>query len=137
MRQLFSTGNWLKNMIFPAPDTHLYPTAVQFTENFKLADYKNCVNDTNSELIPKPLSLYFHLPFCDTVCYYCACNKIITKNKQHATPYLENLNKEIKYQGTIFDGDRLVEQLHWQGRHTDLYTTSKDIRFDGGVRGKF
>jgi oxygen-independent coproporphyrinogen-3 oxidase len=100
---------------FSGPRYTSYPTAVQFTENFKLADYRNCVNDTNSELIPKPLSLYFHLPFCDTVCYYCACNKIITKNKQHAIPYLENLHKEIKYQGTIFDGDRLVEQLHWGG----------------------
>ena len=100
---------------FSGPRYTSYPTAVQFTENFKLVDYRNCVNDTNSELIPKPLSLYFHLPFCDTVCYYCACNKIITKNKQHATPYLENLHKEIKYQGTIFDSDRLVEQLHWGG----------------------
>ena len=100
---------------FSGPRYTSYPTAVQFTENFKLPDYKCCVDDTNSELIPKPLSLYFHLPFCDTVCYYCACNKIITKNKQHATPYLENLHKEIRYQGAMFDDDRIVEQLHWGG----------------------
>ena len=100
---------------FSGPRYTSYPTAVQFMENFKLPDYKSCVNDTNSELIPKPLSLYLHLPFCDTICYYCACNKIITKNRQHAAPYLKNLHKEIKYQGAIFDKDRLVEQLHWGG----------------------
>ena len=100
---------------FSGPRYTSYPTAVQFTENFKLPDYIRCVHDTNSELIPKPLSLYFHLPFCDTVCYYCACNKIITKNKQHAKPYLESLHKEIKLQGAMFDDDRLVEQLHWGG----------------------
>lgn len=92
-----------------------YPTAMQFTENFKLLDYLRCVDETNNELIPKPLSLYLHLPFCDTVCYYCACNKIITKNRQHAELYLKNLQKEIECQGTIFDNDRLVEQLHWGG----------------------
>jgi oxygen-independent coproporphyrinogen-3 oxidase len=84
---------------FSGPRYTSYPTAVQFMENFKLPDYKSCVNETNSELIPKPLSLYLHLPFCDTICYYCACNKIITKNREHATPYLKNLHKEIKYQG--------------------------------------
>ena len=100
---------------FSGPRYTSYPTAVQFSENFKLLDYIRCVHDTNSELIPKPLSLYLHLPFCDTVCYYCACNKIITKNKQHAIPYLDNLHKEIRYQGAMFDDDRLVEQLHWGG----------------------
>ena len=80
---------------FSGPRYTSYPTAVQFSENFKLPDYIRCVHDTNSELIPKPLSLYFHLPFCDTVCYYCACNKIITKNKKDAAPYLGNLHKEI------------------------------------------
>ena len=111
---------------FSGPRYTSYPTAVQFTENFKLPDYEHCVSDTNNELIPKPLSLYFHLPFCDTVCYYCACNKIITKNKQHAVPYLINLHKEIKYQGAIFDNDRLVEQLHWGGG-TPTYISHQQI----------
>jgi oxygen-independent coproporphyrinogen-3 oxidase len=55
------------------------------------------------------------LPFCDTVCFYCACNKIITKNRKHAIPYLENLHKEIAMQAALFDKDRVVEQLHWGG----------------------
>ena len=117
-----------------------YPTAMQFTENFKLPDYRRCVLDTNAELIPRPLSLYIHLPFCDTVCYYCACNKIITKNKQHARPYLENLHKEIQFQGAMFDDDRLVEQLHWGGgtptfiSHQQMYDLMGVIRENFNLR---
>ena len=62
-----------------------------------------------------PLSLYFHLPFCDTVCYFCACNKIVTANKKHAQPYLERLNKEMGIWAESVDSHRPVEQLHWGG----------------------
>ncbi|MDD1606270.1 MAG: oxygen-independent coproporphyrinogen III oxidase, partial [Methylococcaceae bacterium] len=60
-------------------------------------------------------SLYVHIPFCDTVCFYCACNKIITKNRSHAQPYVDNLCKEIAMQGALFDKNRVVNQLHWGG----------------------
>tara|TARA_B100000929_G_C15363833_1_gene371911 strand:- start:48 stop:773 length:726 start_codon:yes stop_codon:yes gene_type:complete len=56
-----------------------------------------------------------HLPFCNTVCFYCACNKIITANKKHITPYLKDLYKEIIMKGKIFDKDRKVEQIHFGG----------------------
>jgi oxygen-independent coproporphyrinogen-3 oxidase len=59
--------------------------------------------------------LYFHIPFCDTVCFYCACNKIITKNRAHAVPYLDSLVSEIAMQGDLFDKNRVVNQLHWGG----------------------
>ncbi len=90
-----------------------YPTAVEFNENFTAASYKEQVKLSNQH--SGPLSLYFHLPFCDTVCFYCACNKIITKNRKHAEPYLANLHKEIALQAALFDSDRLIEQLHWGG----------------------
>jgi len=70
---------------------------------------------TNKDMIPAPLSLYFHLPFCSRVCFYCACNKIITRNTNRATLYLENLYREIRLQSRLFDHDRIVEQLHWGG----------------------
>ena len=92
-----------------------YPTAVQFTEAFTETDYKRWAERTNAEEPKPPLSLYFHIPFCDTVCFYCACNKIITKNRRHAVPYLAHLFKEIAMQGALFDRDRPVEQLHWGG----------------------
>lgn len=90
-----------------------YPTAVEFDPSFDTDSYKQQVALSNQR--GGPLSLYFHLPFCDTVCFYCACNKIITKNRNHAEPYLANLHKEIAMQAALFDADRKVEQLHWGG----------------------
>lgn len=96
-----------------------YPTAVQFTEAFTAARYREIARASNQALDARgraaPLSLYFHIPFCDTVCFYCACNKIITKNRKRAVPYLEQLFREIAAQGELFDRNRPVDQLHWGG----------------------
>ncbi len=92
-----------------------YPTAVQFHPGFREEHYRAWAQQTNEEPIPRPLSLYFHIPFCDTVCYYCACNKIVTKNRAHTVPYLQRLHREIAMQGDLFDRDRPVDQLHWGG----------------------
>jgi len=90
-----------------------YPTAVQFHEGFAEADYRAVAARSNQQ--GGPLSLYFHIPFCDTLCFYCACNKIATRNRKHAVPYLESLFKEIEMQGALFDKSRKVDQLHWGG----------------------
>lgn len=92
-----------------------YPTAVQFDEAFTADSYEDCAARTNREARLRPLSLYFHIPFCDTLCFYCACNKIATKNRAHAIPYLKRLHREIELQGALFDRERVVEQLHWGG----------------------
>jgi len=92
-----------------------YPGASQFNEEFGIKDYYQVVKDSNEDLLPKPLSIYIHLPFCNTVCFYCACNKIITANRSRTIPYLEDLHKEINLQGPLFDNDRIVDQLHWGG----------------------
>jgi len=90
-----------------------YPTAVQFREEFGVSDYQAAAAASNHA--GAPLSLYFHLPFCDTVCYYCACNKIVTNNRARTIPYLEHLYREITLQGALFDRSRTVDQLHWGG----------------------
>lgn len=90
-----------------------YPTALELHEGFTQDNYKTHIELSNSRR--GPLSLYFHIPFCDTVCFYCACNKIITNNRKHAEPYLNNLYREIALQGTLFDRNRVVDQLHWGG----------------------
>jgi oxygen-independent coproporphyrinogen-3 oxidase len=92
-----------------------YPTAVQFTEAFDAARYRELAKASNAGPHAAPLSLYFHIPFCDTVCFYCACNKVITKNRKRAVPYLEQLFSEIALQGALFDHNRPVDQLHWGG----------------------
>ncbi len=92
-----------------------YPTAVSFRSQFTEESYRQTALSSNEDPIPKPLSLYFHIPFCDTICFYCACNKIATKNRTLATEYLQRLHQEIEMQASLFDNDRLVEQLHWGG----------------------
>jgi oxygen-independent coproporphyrinogen-3 oxidase len=90
-----------------------YPTAVQFSEEFTTGRYEEIARGTNEA--GGPLSLYFHIPFCDTVCYYCACNKIVTKDRSKAAPYLDHLYREMALQSELFESDRVVDQLHWGG----------------------
>ncbi len=90
-----------------------YPTAVQFHAQFGEMDYLQAATDSNRQ--QRPLSLYVHLPFCGTVCYYCACNKIITANRKRASPYLDDLHAEIALQAARFDQQRPVQQLHFGG----------------------
>ncbi|MFC1750426.1 oxygen-independent coproporphyrinogen III oxidase [Pseudomonadota bacterium] len=90
-----------------------YPTAVQFHEKLDENEYRRIAKQTNDA--KQPLSLYFHIPFCDTVCFYCACNKIATKDRSKAQPYLDRVYKELAMQAELFDSSRMVDQLHWGG----------------------
>ncbi len=97
-----------------APRYTSYPTAVAFTADFSETDYLHHAANSNTTQLT-PLSLYFHIPFCDTICFYCACNKIATKDYSKAGKYLEYLYREIDIQAKLFDASRVVEQLHWGG----------------------
>ncbi|WP_296650440.1 oxygen-independent coproporphyrinogen III oxidase [Paraburkholderia sp.] len=90
-----------------------YPTALQFRDDFDLAQYRRAASDPGAE--ETDLSLYFHIPFCDTVCFYCGCNKVITKNRGRAKPYLKQLIHEVELQAKLFNTNRPVSQLHWGG----------------------
>jgi oxygen-independent coproporphyrinogen-3 oxidase len=92
-----------------------YPTAPQFTDAFDDKALRRSIERSNHEMIPKPLSLYVHIPFCDTICYYCACNKIITKNHSLSDEYLDLLETELHLLSPLFDPDREIEQLHLGG----------------------
>lgn len=96
-----------------------YPTAVQFNQQFSAEQYIQHCAKTNeisrAATTATPLSLYFHIPFCDTVCFYCGCNKVVTKDRSKARPYLDRMYKEIAMQSQLFDDNRIVEQLHWGG----------------------
>ena len=104
-----------------------YPTAAQFHAGIGEADYSRWASQSNEAIPSRPLSLYFHLPFCDTVCFYCACNKIVTKNRRRAAPYLERLSREMSIQGNLFDHDRTVDQLHWGGG-TPTFISHEEMR---------
>jgi oxygen-independent coproporphyrinogen-3 oxidase len=103
-----------------------YPTAAQFTEAFDAERYRQQVAWSNEDPMPRPLSLYVHVPFCRTVCFYCACNKVITANYRRAEQYLERLIDELDLQAALFDDDRPVEQLHLGGG-TPTYFTDDDL----------
>jgi len=90
-----------------------YPTAVEFHEGFGEPEYRRACARSNAD--GRPLSLYIHIPFCDTVCFYCACNKVVTKDRSRAQPYLERVYRELELQSALFGADRTVEQLHWGG----------------------
>ena len=90
-----------------------YPTAVQFHDGFGEEEYKRHAAASNAA--GGPLSLYFHIPFCDTVCFYCGCNKVATKDRSRAAPYLQRVHRELEMQSALFDSDRMVDQLHWGG----------------------
>ena len=90
-----------------------YPTAPQFSETFSESDFAAAVERSNAS--QRPLSLYFHIPFCDTLCFYCGCNKVVTHTKSRAEPYLRRVEKEMAMQAQWFDTGRPVKQLHWGG----------------------
>ncbi|MDX1442316.1 MAG: oxygen-independent coproporphyrinogen III oxidase [Gammaproteobacteria bacterium] len=92
-----------------------YPTALQFSEDFTAEDYREVALATNDDPIPSPLSLYVHVPFCHSPCFYCGCNRIITRDPLKGQLYLERLYREFELQGELFDPDRKVEQLHLGG----------------------
>ncbi|MCI0517945.1 MAG: oxygen-independent coproporphyrinogen III oxidase [Woeseiaceae bacterium] len=101
-----------------------YPTAAQFTADFTADDYRqNAIASNDSG---KPLSLYVHIPFCRSLCYYCACNKIVTRNVSRVQSYLRALHKEIELQAALFDQGRNVGQLHFGGG-TPTYLDQREL----------
>ncbi len=97
------------------PEYATYPAVEQFYTGFDVTDYRQQVQSSNDELIPRPLSLYIHIPFCDSLCYYCRCNKKVSQQSEEAVPYMAALHREIQLQSELFDDDRKVVQLYFGG----------------------
>ena len=108
-------GALIRKLNQSGPRYTSYPTADRFTEAFGYRDYLQAVATLRTRGAQNPLSLYLHIPFCDTVCYYCACNKIVTRDRSKAVTYLSYLKREIEIQGQLFTGMNRVEQLHFGG----------------------
>jgi len=92
-----------------------YPTADRFVEAFAEVELKQWLGKRNIGGISLPLSVYVHLPFCDTLCYYCGCNKIVTRDHGRSGKYIKYLEKELALVGPLLGADRQVSQLHWGG----------------------
>ena len=99
----------------PGPRYTSYPTAPQFHAGFGERELREVATASNGDPIPRRLSLYVHVPFCESPCFYCGCNRIITRDKARGEAYLARLYREIALTAGLFDRDREVIQLHFGG----------------------
>lgn len=102
-----------------------YPTAVQFQTQVGAFDLLHALRDSRKAV--RPLSLYVHIPFCANICYYCACNKVITKDRGRAQAYLQRLEHEIQMIACHLDPGQVVEQLHFGGG-TPTFLSHDELR---------
>lgn len=114
-----------------------YPTADRFVEAFGPDAYASWVAKSNSGGVRRALSLYVHLPFCSTLCFYCACNKIATKDRNKGRRYLDYLLREIDMQSALFGDDWQVEQMHWGGGTPTFYDVNQLAQLFEVLRSKF
>ena len=111
-----------------------YPTAAQF-QDYGVAAYSTAARASNAA--GAELSIYVHIPFCATVCFYCACNKVVTNNRAHAATYLDWLGKEIELQAALYDGQRVVRQMHWGGGTPTFLDPAQTERLMGMLSDNF
>ncbi len=103
-----------------------YPTADRMVEAFGESDCRQWIAKRNIGGITQPLSVYVHIPFCNTLCYYCACNKIVTRGHEKSTKYIKSLEAEISRVGALLGEDRRICQLHWGGG-TPTFLTREEM----------
>ena len=87
----------LRRYNVPGPRYTSYPTAPVWTDGFSTRDYEEILAASQTAVSPAPLSLYLHIPFCETLCYFCACTVVITGNHSVEEPYLALLEREIDW----------------------------------------
>ncbi len=135
----------LKKYNRPGPRYTSYPTAPLFKKEFGEKEFEAEIVQTNriglTDLTRRtslrPLSLYFHIPFCDTLCYFCGCTMLVTHERQKISEYLTYLEKEIEKISRLVNPNRVVSQLHWGGG-TPTYLHPDEIKRLGNfIREKF
>jgi oxygen-independent coproporphyrinogen-3 oxidase len=106
----------------PGPRYTSYPSAPQFTPAFTEADFRRHAAASNEDPIPRDLSLYVHVPYCFSPCFYCGCNRVITRDFGRAAPYVERVIREAERVAPLFDRTRQVVQLHFGGGTPNFLT---------------
>lgn len=105
--------NLLRKYDRSVPRYTSYPPATELKEDFREIDFKAAIAVGNYK--NTPLSLYCHIPFCESPCYFCGCNTVITQRKEVAEPYLDYIGRDLEQIARLVDRDRQVQQLHWGG----------------------
>ncbi len=129
----------LRRFDVPGPRYTSYPTADRFVEAFTADDYARALTQRRSgaAAMALPLSLYVHIPFCESLCYYCACNKIITKHHDRATPYLRYLSREVDLHTALLGTGQTVTQLHLGGGSPTFLSDAELRELMGMLRRNF
>lgn len=105
----------LRRFDIPGPRYTSYPTADRFVEAFTERDYVQALEQRRAGSLALPLSVYVHVPFCESLCYYCACNKVVTRHHEKAAEYLRYLSRELELQTDHLGRGHSVSQLHLGG----------------------
>ncbi|MFO1519390.1 MAG: oxygen-independent coproporphyrinogen III oxidase [bacterium] len=127
----------LKRYDKPGPRYTSYPTAPKFSKDFGPKDFEEEIRGTNAGNSRNPVSLYFHIPFCDTLCYFCGCNMLVTHERQKISEYLDYLEKEINRVAAYVPSARPVVQMHWGGGTPTYLNPDEILRLGGAIRKKF
>jgi len=135
----FLTTELLTQFDVPGPRYTSYPTADRFVEAFSQVDLKHALEFRTQGIgsTNKPLSLYVHIPFCESLCYYCACHKIITKHHERAAPYLQCLKREIGLYTDAMGVGQSVSQLHLGGGTPTFLSDAELGELMAMIKGSF
>ncbi len=134
------TEAMLRRLDRPGPRYTSYPTADRFVEAFGPAEYAQALAQRASGAMvggKPPLSLYVHIPFCESVCYYCACNKVITKHHDKAAEYLDVLAQEVSLHTAVLGRGQAVSQLHLGGGTPTFLSDAELSRLMAMLRDAF
>ena len=114
-----------------------YPTADRFVEAFDERTYRHWLGQRDIGGFARPLGLYVHVPFCDTLCFYCACNKIAAKDRAKGTRYVDHLLREAGLVSDALGGERKVSRMHWGGGTPTFLVEEDAERLVRGLRERF
>ncbi len=136
--QLVFDHQLIKRFDVNGPRYTSYPTADHFTPTFN-ADSAKAFLKERAENVKRALSLYFHIPFCSTICFYCACNKIATKDHSESAVYLDYLEKELNLHEQFLknEASHQVEQLHWGGGTPTFLSDEEMLRLMKMIKSHF
>ncbi len=114
-----------------------YPTADRFVEAFDAKAYRHWLANRTIGGFTRPLGLYVHVPFCDTLCFYCACNKIATKDHAKANTYVGYLDREMELVSSALGDDRRISRMHWGGGTPTFLGDAQSARLVEMIRSRF
>ena len=120
----------VKKYDVPGPRYTSYPPATKFTDTIAWPELAEKISENNQT--ERDLSLYFHIPFCETLCWFCGCTTVITLNHKQGDIYIDYLEKEVAQMAKLLNPRRKVVQLHWGGG-SPTFLSPDQIRRLGGI----